>query len=143
MSRDVTPRRIGGVGSTFREMRASIGPQPRRTPQPTAPSKTTQSSKPQCENTECANSDVVEDEGTLICRTCGFILQESQITQELTFGEAANGAAVVQGVYVGANDETARSSGNFGPRFGGGMTSRQISERNGQSGASKLRFVGC
>lgn len=61
-----------------------------------------------------------------------MIVQESQITQELTFGEAANGAAVVQGAFVGAGDETARGSGMPGSRRGGGMTSRQISERNGK-----------
>ena len=131
LSRDVTPRPT--VRGTPFDARASLGPnQLRKTPQPpAAASKPTKSSKPQCENRECSNSDVVDDDGKLICRTCGFILQETQITQELTFGEAANGAAVVQGVYVGANDESARISGMAGPRFGSGMTSRQISERDG------------
>ena len=72
-----------------------------------------------------------EDDGKLICRSCGFVLQDAQITQELTFGEASNGAAVVQGVFVGANDETARNPAIGAVRVAGGMDSRQVTERNG------------
>lgn len=86
---------------------------------------------PQCTNSDCGNSDVGEDDGKLICRSCGFVLQDAQITQELTFGEASNGAAVVQGVFVGANDETARNPAMGALKVAGGMDSRQVTERNG------------
>ena len=90
----------------------------------------TSKSKPVCENPECTNSNVIEDEGKLVCASCGYLLQEAQITQELTFGETANGRAVVQGTYVGANETTARNHGAAG-RHGEGMNSRDISKRSG------------
>ncbi len=105
-------------------------PQPRPLPRPVRPTKA--KVVPQCSNAECGNSDVVEDDGKLICRSCGFVLSELQITQELTFGEAANGAAVVQGVYVGANDDSARNPALGASKIAGGMDSRQVTERNGK-----------
>lgn len=99
-----------------------------------APPKTT----PQCENPSCTRSDVIEEDGKLICRSCGFVLSDVQITQELTFGEAANGAAVVQGVYIGANEENARNTGLGPSKLTGGMDSRQVTERNGQHHISNL-----
>ena len=91
------------------------------------PRKKKKSNTPQCQN--CTNGDVHEDDGQLICRSCGSIVEESRITQELTFGEASNGAAVVQGTYVGAEETTARLPMAGNPRWNG-MSSRQISERN-------------
>jgi transcription factor IIIB subunit 2 len=61
------------------------------------------------------------------------VLQDVQITQEITFGETSSGAAVVQGVYVGANDEGVRSSGIGNSKVAGGMDSRQVTERNGMT----------
>ena len=87
--------------------------------------------KPQCRNKECPQSKVEEQEGKLVCMNCGFVLQESQITQELTFGEASNGAAIVQGAYVGQDEGVARNPAMAGNRMGGGMTSREQTERNG------------
>ena len=102
-----------------------------QTPAPAQPSRPPKP-KAQCSNKECPQSAVVEDDGMQICMTCGFIVQESRITQELTFGETANGAAVVQGTFVGANEETARSSALAGSRLGGGLSSRQVTERIGK-----------
>ena len=87
--------------------------------------------KPQCRNKECPQSKVGEIDGKSVCLNCGFVLQESQITQELTFGEASNGAAIVQGAYVGQDEEVARNPQMAGNRMGGGMSSREQTERNG------------
>lgn len=87
--------------------------------------------KPQCRNKQCPQSKVEEQEGKLVCMNCGFVLQESQITQELTFGEASNGAAIVQGAYVGQDEGVARNPAMAGNRIGGGMSSREQTERNG------------
>ena len=87
--------------------------------------------KPQCRNKECPQSKVEEMEGKSVCLNCGFVLQESQITQELTFGETSNGAAIVQGAYVGQDEEVARNPQMAGNRMGGGMSSREQTERNG------------
>ena len=66
------------------------------------------------------------------------MVQEINITQELTFGEASNGAAVVQGVFVGANDDTARNLTMGSSKVVGGMDSRQVTERNGKSKGQRL-----
>jgi transcription factor IIIB 90 kDa subunit len=97
-----------------------------------------QKTTPTCGNSSCTRSDVVEDDGKLICRSCGFVVSDVQITQELTFGEAANGAAVVQGVYVGANEENARNTGLGPSKLTGGMDSRQVTERNGHHHINNL-----
>lgn len=101
---------------------------------PTQQRRSTKQQTNQCKNPDCDSGDVIEDEGKLICQNCGFVLQEVQITQELTFGEASNGAAVVQGKYVGANDESARNPALGSSKVAGGMDSRQITERNGRLG---------
>ena len=110
----------------------SVKPPPPRTslsrPLQDPPAKSVQ---PQCTNADCGTGDVAEDDGKLICRSCGFVVREVHIAQEVTFGEAANGAAIVQGVYVGANETGARSSALVGSKLGGGLDSRQVTERNG------------
>ena len=102
------------------------------------PPKVARNIVPKCTNVSCTQSDVGEDDGKLVCRNCGFVLQEVQITQEVTFGETSSGAAVVQGVYLGANDENARNSALGNSKLAGGMDSRQITERNGTSTAARL-----
>lgn len=65
-----------------------------------------------------------------VCSGCGTVVSEANIVSEITFGESASGAAVVQGTFVGAGQSYGRS---FGPGFqrGGGMESREITEQNG------------
>ena len=125
-----TPSRLNRASSQLL-LRLDSLPRIRNTP--TRTQRPPKPSLPTCKNPECSDSDVGEDDGKLICRNCGFIVQEINITQELTFGEASNGAAVVQGVYVGANDETARNPALGSSKVAGGMDSRQITERNGRS----------
>lgn len=67
-----------------------------------------------------------------MCSGCGTVISESNIVSEVTFGESASGAAVVQGTFVGEGQTHVRS---FGPGFqrGGGMESREMTEQNGTS----------
>ena len=114
-------QRLGSVKPSI-PRRGSVA---RPTPPPTKPTPQ------QCTNSECGVSDVVEDEGKLICRSCGFVVQDAHITQEVSFGEMSNGAAIVQGVFVGANEEGGRSAPGTHGRLGGGLDSRQVTERHG------------
>lgn len=56
---------------------------------------------------------------------------ESVIVSEITFGESASGAAIVQGSFVGADQTHARSQGPF--RRGGGLESREATISEGWS----------
>lgn len=67
-----------------------------------------------------------------MCGDCGSTLNDSNIVAEVTFGESAAGAAVVQGGFVGEN---ARHANTLGPAFrraGGGMESREVTENQGE-----------
>ena len=83
-----------------------------------------------CPNPGCPAPDIVEDDGQKVCSGCGTVISEANIVSEITFGEAASGAAVVQGTFVGADQSHGRSSGP-GFQRGGGMESREITEANG------------
>ncbi|KAI8667660.1 hypothetical protein NCS55_00788300 [Fusarium keratoplasticum] len=85
-------------------------------------------SRPQCPNKSCPNPNVVD--GT--CQTCGRIADDSNIVSEITFGESSNGAAVVHGSYIGADQAGVRS---MGPAFRrvGGSEDREKSIREAKS----------
>ncbi|KAH7329927.1 hypothetical protein BKA65DRAFT_607678 [Rhexocercosporidium sp. MPI-PUGE-AT-0058] len=80
-----------------------------------------------CPNKECS-MPTVEDG---ICHNCGFIVEESTIVSEVTFGENSSGAAVVQGSYVSADQSGARSIGPAFKRAGGGED-REATIRDGR-----------
>ena len=83
-----------------------------RTPRPTKPTA-------KCANPTCTKPEIIDDDGTKVCINCGTVSQESNIVSEVTFGENAAGAAVVQGTFVGADQRHGR--GGLGPRgFHGG-----------------------
>ncbi|MCJ1244789.1 transcription factor TFIIIB subunit brf1 [Trapelia coarctata] len=85
----------------------------------------------QCTNKQCPQSDVVEDDGKLVCQTCGVVVQDGQITSEIQFLDMANGGVAVSGSYVGANEAHARNSALGNSKIAGGMDSREVSQRNG------------
>ncbi|CAH02828.1 transcription factor TFIIIB subunit BRF1 [Kluyveromyces lactis] len=66
---------------------------------------TLQVSSRKCKN--CGSTDFVRDisntTNELICKVCGLVTEENSIVSEVTFGEASNGAAVIQGAFVSAN----------------------------------------
>lgn len=80
-----------------------------------------------CPNKTCSAPDVVEG----ICHNCGTVVDDSNIVSEVQFGESSNGAAVVQGSFVSADQGTAKS---LGPAFrrAGGMEDRESTIREGK-----------
>ncbi|KAL1969595.1 hypothetical protein VTN77DRAFT_8148 [Rasamsonia byssochlamydoides] len=112
----------------------SSHPTPIKRPQaiarPQAPKPTTHPKTSTCPNPGCPAPNIVEDEGQKVCSGCGTVISEANIVSEVTFGESASGAAIVQGTFVGADQTHTRS---YGPGFqrGGGMESREITEQNG------------
>ncbi|PVH78317.1 hypothetical protein DL98DRAFT_516813 [Cadophora sp. DSE1049] len=87
----------------------------------------TQPTKRACPNKECSAPTVLDG----ICHNCGFIVEESSIVSEVTFGENSSGAAVVQGSYVSADQSGARSTGLAFQRSGGGED-RESTIRDGR-----------
>jgi transcription factor IIIB 90 kDa subunit len=79
-----------------------------------------------CPNKTCTSPKVEEG----ICKSCGTIIEESNIVAEVQFGESSSGAAVVQGSFVSADQGAARS---LGPAFrrSGGTDDREKTLREG------------
>ncbi|CAK7202073.1 transcription factor TFIIIB subunit brf1 [Sporothrix eucalyptigena] len=84
------------------------------------------SSRLQCPNKACKNPNVVD--GT--CRTCGRVADDSNIVAEVSFGENANGAAVVQGSFLGADQGGIRPMTGIGHRRVAGNGSAEARERS-------------
>jgi transcription factor IIIB subunit 2 len=110
-------------------------PTPIKRPQPARPQASKPTTHPKtstCPNPSCPAPNIVEDEGQKVCSGCGTVVSETNIVSEVTFGESASGAAIVQGTFVGADQTHTRA---YGPGFqrGGGMESREITEQNGKS----------
>ncbi|KAJ5625785.1 hypothetical protein N7510_002094 [Penicillium lagena] len=110
-------------------------PQAAGRPQQTRP--TTHPKTSNCPNPGCPAPHIVEDEGQKVCSGCGTVISEANIVSEVTFGESASGAAVVQGTFVGEDQTHVRS---YGPGFqrGGAMESREITEQNGNRYINQL-----
>ncbi|KAL4781859.1 hypothetical protein BJX76DRAFT_349858 [Aspergillus varians] len=110
-------------------------PQPVARPQPTRP--TTHPKTTTCPNPSCPAPHIIEDDGQKVCSGCGTVISESNIVSEVTFGESASGAAIVQGSFVGEAQTHVRS---YGPGFqrGGTMESREITEQNGSRYINQL-----
>lgn len=111
-------------------------PQPIARPQPARP-PTTHPKTSNCPNPGCPAPHIVEDDGKKVCSGCGTVISEANIVSEVTFGETASGAAVVQGAFVGEDQTHVRS---YGPGFqrGGAMESREITEQNGNRYINQL-----
>ncbi|PLW14140.1 hypothetical protein PCANC_18095 [Puccinia coronata f. sp. avenae] len=65
----------------------------------------------------CGDAAVIEYDsaaGNAVCTTCGYVVDENTIVAEITFGESAIGAAVLQGSSLGATDLRARIGGPRG-----------------------------
>ncbi|EME88743.1 uncharacterized protein MYCFIDRAFT_107563, partial [Pseudocercospora fijiensis CIRAD86] len=59
----------------------------------------------------CKGTDLADDEGQLICKNCYTQVSESDIVSDITFADAANGKATVQGGTVSDNSRHARTLG--------------------------------
>ncbi|KAL4931175.1 transcription factor TFIIIB subunit BRF1 [Aspergillus undulatus] len=110
-------------------------PQPVARPQPTRP--TTHPKTTTCPNPSCPAPQIIEDDGQKVCSGCGTVVSEANIVSEVTFGESASGAAIVQGSFVGEDQTHVRS---YGPGFqrGGTMESREITEQTGNRTINQL-----
>jgi transcription factor IIIB subunit 2 len=74
---------------------------------PAAPAPTVQAPVATC----CDTPNISTDESGTICYSCGSLLNASSLSAEVTFGENAAGAAVVQGGFVGENQRYANTMG--------------------------------
>lgn len=90
-----------------------------------------------CKNCGCTEftRDIHSASSDLACQNCGRVFEENPIVSEVTFGESSNGAAVVQGAFVGADQAHATFAG--GPR-GNSMDSRTKTLTNARR---KIRAV--
>lgn len=70
-----------------------------------------------CPNPQCPNPSARIEEG--FCTGCGREIERDNIVAEVTFGENAAGAAIVQGSYVGADQGSVRPMGPGMRRIGG------------------------
>ncbi|KAJ3480031.1 hypothetical protein NLJ89_g12304 [Agrocybe chaxingu] len=68
--------------------------------------------------TDCGGTVIEYDQaaGNGFCVKCGTVVEENTIVNEIAFGEASNGAAIVQGSFVGQGATHARMSGPYGNR---------------------------
>jgi transcription factor IIIB subunit 2 len=82
------------------------------------------SSRSACKNPHCDKSDVRDG----ACQNCGRVVYESNIVAEVTFGESSNGAAVVHGSYLAADQGGIRPTA-------GGLAFRRVAG----AGASEAR----
>jgi transcription factor IIIB subunit 2 len=58
--------------------------------------------------TDCGGTVIEYDQaaGNGFCVQCGTVVEENTIVNEVAFGEASNGAAIVQGSFVGQGAST-------------------------------------
>ncbi|KAF0419075.1 transcription factor TFIIIB complex subunit brf1 [Gigaspora margarita] len=82
--------------------------------------------------THCGENRIEYDSaaGHAFCPKCGYVVEESKIVAEVTFGESASGAAILQGAYVGADQRRARTAGPY--RRHSSLDSREQTIANGR-----------
>lgn len=108
-------------------------PQPRATAQECPPPKRQKTDRIQvCTVPTCQSRHIEEDNGYLVCQTCGVILQEANIVSDNMFIDGPQGEAVRAGVTVGNDAARPRNYDAMAARIVGGMSSREVSEANGK-----------
>jgi transcription factor IIIB subunit 2 len=85
----------------------------------------------------CPNPVIDTGDGNTLCLSCGTVHEESAIVSEVTFGETAGGAAMVEGGFIGENQRHANSMGGT-MRGLGGMQSRDQAEMLGRDSIEKI-----
>ncbi|KAL8965679.1 MAG: hypothetical protein Q9197_006389, partial [Variospora fuerteventurae] len=85
-----------------------------------------------CTVPTCQSRHLEEDNGYLVCQTCGVILQEANIVSDNMFIDGPGGEAMRAGVTVGNDSARPRNYDAMAARIVGGMTSREVSEANGR-----------
>ncbi|KAK0726465.1 hypothetical protein B0T21DRAFT_293180 [Apiosordaria backusii] len=103
-------KRLNRVGRIIeleeRRRESSIAPSPSPAPTTQAEASPSNPNKPTCKN--CSSTDIQDG----ICQECGLVISEHNIVAEIVFGESSNGAAVVHGSYVAADQGGVRPSGS-------------------------------
>ena len=100
-------------------------PQPRPVPQAKTPRVS------ECPNPDCGQRDSgINEDGKIICRDCGTVIQELNMVSELTYGLAMGGQHVVHGYHVGADQTYAKRGDVVDPNRA--MSSREVSVASGQ-----------
>jgi len=105
-------------------------------PKPSAPPAPAYNKK-KYRHPDCPNPQIGEDNGAIVCFSCGLEFERLDIVSEITFGETASGAAMVQGGLVGRDQRHANTMGGTVAGIGG-PDSRQNTEMNGKNEIWKL-----
>ncbi|KAH9990267.1 hypothetical protein F4779DRAFT_623850 [Xylariaceae sp. FL0662B] len=90
------------------------------TPAPVSSTANNNNNQRSCPNPRCPNPSAPITDG--FCSACGREIDSSNIVAEVQFGESSNGAAVVHGSFVGADQATTRTVGPGGRRMGGNLS---------------------
>ncbi|KAH7380584.1 Brf1-like TBP-binding domain-containing protein [Pyrenochaeta sp. MPI-SDFR-AT-0127] len=98
-----------------------------------APPPPVQKQRPKC----CDSPNITDEDGSTMCYTCGRVFEESSIVAEVTFGETAGGAAMVEGGFISDNQRHANSMGGT-MRGLGGMESREQAAMHGRHAIEAL-----
>lgn len=123
------PRRPSGKPVRLDSLK---NPLPRLPPQLKKPSRAQRAAASnECPNPDCHDKDVGEEDGQMVCRGCGTVVNESNMVSEVVFGASSTGANVLHGAFVGADQTFARPAGSRGGRAAGGMDSREVTEATG------------
>lgn len=104
---------------------------PRR---PRAPAAKKAPTEKKCTRKDCGSTNVVEEDGYLVCKDCFTQIAEINIVAEVQFNDEGNGAATVQGASVHENSRHAKTLGaeTFKRLGGGGRNSLAETERAGK-----------
>jgi len=84
----------------------------------------------------CSTPDIQEIDGQTVCVSCGTVISDSVIVNEISYGEATSGAAIVQGTTVHEGQRFAKSSGAAFRR--GGRSSEDHAETALREGKDEL-----
>ena len=80
---------------------------------------------------ECKHGYIEQSDGTSVCTSCGYVFGESEIVNDVTFGETSNGAATVHGTQVSGATGKHSISGPGGRKYGDG-DSRALTVHQGE-----------
>lgn len=86
---------------------------------------------------QCGLNSVESQESTLVCVECGHVVGESEIVNDVTFGETATGAATVNGTQISGNTGKHSITGPDGKKYGDG-DSKFVTT---QAAESKIRNI--
>jgi transcription factor IIIB subunit 2 len=109
MSAPVKPRGRRERLSSINDPRSKHMYQAKRNTPPAPPSPPAARTAPV--QTCCEAPNISSDEQGTVCYNCGRVLDQGNIVAEVTFGENAAGAAIVQGGFVGENQRYANTMG--------------------------------